>query len=130
MLRIDDQYPIPKGSTATVKPVGIFGDVAVALTPPMPVPAGLVLAGRHGASRAAAADIGQIMNRVDSIGQTLSVLMTELADSKSSKQERSRTSTAPWRRPPPLSLQLQSVVAEQNATSRRRWNHSARPRDT
>jgi len=31
MLRIDDQYTVPKGSKALVKPVGIFGDVAVAL---------------------------------------------------------------------------------------------------
>jgi phospholipid/cholesterol/gamma-HCH transport system substrate-binding protein len=38
-LQIDDQYTVPKGSKATVKPVGIFGDVAVALTPPQPVPA-------------------------------------------------------------------------------------------
>src|SRR5690242_20801618 len=28
MLSVDDQYKIPKGSTATVKAVGIFGDVA------------------------------------------------------------------------------------------------------
>src|SRR5215468_12742360 len=34
MLRINNEYTIPKGSTASVKPVGIFGDVAVALNPP------------------------------------------------------------------------------------------------
>ncbi|HTE46955.1 MAG TPA: MlaD family protein, partial [Gemmatimonadaceae bacterium] len=38
LLRIDDKFQVPKGSKATVKAIGIFGDVAVALTPPVPVP--------------------------------------------------------------------------------------------
>ena len=33
-LRVNDEYAIPQGSTATVVPIGIFGDQAVALTPP------------------------------------------------------------------------------------------------
>ena len=37
-LRVDNDVQVPKGSMATVKPVGIFGDVAVALTPNVPVP--------------------------------------------------------------------------------------------
>ena len=36
-LRIDDDYPIPDNSVATVVPVGIFGDQSIALTPASPV---------------------------------------------------------------------------------------------
>jgi len=113
MLRIDDQYTIPKGSTATVKPVGIFGDVAIALTPPIPVPAGSYAAGDTVPPGPASSDIGQIMNRVDSIGATLSVLMHGLQEQiveAGTLKDISRTmaSTAA------LSLQLQKVVAEQN----------------
>jgi phospholipid/cholesterol/gamma-HCH transport system substrate-binding protein len=78
MLRIDDQYTVPKGSTAIVKPVGIFGDVAVALMPPIPVPATSYSPGDTVPPGPAAADIGQIMNRVDTIGQSVSVLMHAL----------------------------------------------------
>ena len=35
-LRIEDQYGIPVGSTASVVPVGIFGDQAIALIPERP----------------------------------------------------------------------------------------------
>jgi phospholipid/cholesterol/gamma-HCH transport system substrate-binding protein len=113
MLRIDDQYTVPKGSTATVKPVGIFGDVAIALTPPIPVPAGSYAAGDTVPPGPASADIGQIMNRVDSIGATLSVLMHGLQEQiveAGTLKDISRTmaSTAA------LSLQLQKVVTEQN----------------
>ena len=33
-LRVNEDYAVPDGSTATVVPIGIFGDMAVALTPP------------------------------------------------------------------------------------------------
>lgn len=35
-LRIEDQYRVPQGSVATIVPNGLFGDMAVALTPPAP----------------------------------------------------------------------------------------------
>jgi len=113
MLRIDDQYTIPKGSTATVKPVGIFGDVAVALTPPIPVPAASYAPGDTVPPGPASADVGQIMNRVDSIGATLSLLMRSLQQQiieAGTLKDINRTvaSTAA------LSLQLQKVLAEQN----------------
>ena len=38
MIRIDNQYTVPKGSTAVVKPVGIFGDVAVRSCRRLPFP--------------------------------------------------------------------------------------------
>jgi phospholipid/cholesterol/gamma-HCH transport system substrate-binding protein len=37
-LRIDDEYRVPKGTTASVIAAGIFGDKAVALTPSRPNP--------------------------------------------------------------------------------------------
>jgi phospholipid/cholesterol/gamma-HCH transport system substrate-binding protein len=68
MLRIDDNYTIPKGSTASVKPVGIFGDVAVAITPPRPVPATSYASGDTIPPGAPTPDIAEILGRVDSIG--------------------------------------------------------------
>lgn len=73
-LQIDDQFSVPKGSAATVKPVGIFGDVSVALTPPKPVPAANYSPGDTVPPGPPAADIGEIMNRADSIAASVSVL--------------------------------------------------------
>jgi len=113
MLRIDDQYTVPKGSTASVKPVGIFGDVAVALTPPAVVPEASYAPGDTVAPGPASADIGQIMSRVDTIGVTLSVLMhslqQQIVEAGTLKDiNRTVASTAA------LSVQLQKVLTEQN----------------
>jgi len=113
MIRIDDQFTVPKGSTATVKPVGIFGDVAVALTPPIPVPAASYAPGDTLPPGAPSADIGEIFNRVDSIGQSLSVLaralQTQVIEAGTLNDfHRAIASMAA------LSAQLQGVVAEQN----------------
>ena len=113
MLRIDDQYTIPKGSTAIVKPVGIFGDVAVALLPPIPVPPTSYVSGDTVPPGPAAADIGQIMNRVDTIGQSISVLTHALQEQviqAGTLKELHRT----MRSAADLSAQLQKVVAQQN----------------
>jgi phospholipid/cholesterol/gamma-HCH transport system substrate-binding protein len=75
MLRIDDKYPVPKGSTAAVKAVGIFGDVAIALTPPTPVPEAAYAAGDTVPPGPVSADMDLILSRVDSIGRAASVLM-------------------------------------------------------
>lgn len=113
MLRIDDQYTIPKGSKATVKPVGIFGDVAVALTPPQPVPATNYATGDTVPPGPSTPDISQIMDRVDSIGQTLSVLTnalkTQVVEAGTLKDIHRTIASAAT-----LSTQLQSVVALQN----------------
>ena len=113
MLRIDDQYTVPKGSTASVKPVGVFGDVAVALTPPAVVPEASYAPGDTVAPGPASADIGQIMSRVDTIGVTLSVLMhslqQQIVEAGTLKDiNRTVASTAA------LSVQLQKVLTEQN----------------
>jgi len=113
MLRIDDQYTIPKGSTAVVKPVGIFGDVAVALMPPLPVPPTSYSPGDTVPPGPAAADISQIMTRVDTIGQSISLLAHALQEQviqagTLKDVQRTMASAAA------LSLQLQRVVAQQN----------------
>jgi phospholipid/cholesterol/gamma-HCH transport system substrate-binding protein len=112
-LSINDQYTIPKGSTATVKSVGIFGDVAVALTPPIPVPAASYAAGDTLPPGPPAADFDQILSRVDTIGQSVSVLaralQKEVIEAGTLKDlHRTIASTAG------LSAQLQSVLLQQN----------------
>jgi phospholipid/cholesterol/gamma-HCH transport system substrate-binding protein len=113
LLRIDDQYQIPKGSVATVKAIGIFGDVSVALTPPTPVPAESYVANDTVPPGPASADINEIMDRVDSIGRSVSVLTkaleVQVVQAGTLKDiGRIMASTAK------LSAQMQTVVAEQN----------------
>jgi phospholipid/cholesterol/gamma-HCH transport system substrate-binding protein len=112
-LSIDDQYTIPKGSTAKVKSVGIFGDVAVALTPPIPVPAASYSPGDTVPPGPPSADFDEIMGRVDTIGQSVSLLaralQKEVIEAGTLKDlHRTIASTAA------LSAQLQSVLAQQN----------------
>src|SRR3954463_6307751 len=78
LIRINDEYKVPKGSKATVKAIGIFGDVAVALTPPTPPPAQDYAPGDTVPPGAPSADVDVIMSRVDSIGAATSVLMHAL----------------------------------------------------
>jgi phospholipid/cholesterol/gamma-HCH transport system substrate-binding protein len=112
-LSINDQYTIPKGSTATVKSVGIFGDVAVALTPPIPVPTASYAAGDTLPPGPPAADFDQILSRVDTIGESVSLLaralQKEVIEAGTLKDlHRTIASTAA------LSGQLQSVLLQQN----------------
>ncbi|HEY9226398.1 MAG TPA: MlaD family protein [Gemmatimonadaceae bacterium] len=113
LLRIDDKYTIPKGSTAAVKAVGIFGDVAVALTPPTPVPQASYASGDTVASGPGAADVDQILSHVDSVGRAATLLMKALQDQiiatgTLTDLHKTVASTAA------LSVQLQRVIAEQN----------------
>jgi phospholipid/cholesterol/gamma-HCH transport system substrate-binding protein len=113
MLSISDKYPIPKGSAATVKAVGIFGDVAVSLTPPIPVPTASYTAGDTVPPGPPSADVNAIMDRVDSIGRNVSVLTSALQKQiveagTFNDIHKTLAATAA------LSLQLQQVVAEQN----------------
>jgi phospholipid/cholesterol/gamma-HCH transport system substrate-binding protein len=73
-LRIDNDVRIPARSVATVKPVGIFGDVAVALTPPKPLPNTFYAARDTVPAGPATPDIADIYNRVDSIGESVARL--------------------------------------------------------
>lgn len=113
MLKIDDQYTIPKGSTATVKAVGIFGDVAIGLTPPIPVPTTSYSPGDTLPPGPPSADVTQIMNRVDSIGQSISVLTKALQQQvieAGTLKDIHRTIAAAAA----VSTQLQGVILEQN----------------
>src|SRR3954469_2607380 len=78
LLRINDEYKVPKGSKATVKPIGIFGDVAVALTPPNPAPNVDFSPGDTVPPGPASADVDLILSRVDSISTATSFLMHAL----------------------------------------------------
>lgn len=113
MINVKNDYKVPKGSTATVKAVGIFGDVAVALTPPTPAPAQDYAPGDTVPTGQPAADVDQIMTHVDSITQTTQALLTalkaEIIDAGTLRDaHRAITAAAA------LSTQLQAVVAEQN----------------
>ena len=77
-MRIDNQYSIPKGSNAVVKPIGIFGDVAVALTPPVPLTSASYASGDTVPPGPPAPDFNQILTRMDTIGQTISLLTRSL----------------------------------------------------
>jgi phospholipid/cholesterol/gamma-HCH transport system substrate-binding protein len=79
VLRIQDEYRVPRNSTASVVPVGIFGDVAVALMPKAPsqiayqpgdtVPTGPSPPG-----------IAEILARVDTIGRRVSTIAAALEE--------------------------------------------------
>src|SRR5258708_291099 len=73
-LRIDNDVRIPARSVATVKPVRIFGDVAVALTPPKPLPNTYYAARDTVPAGAPTPDIADIYMRVDSIGESVARL--------------------------------------------------------
>ncbi|HEY5062351.1 MAG TPA: MlaD family protein [Gemmatimonadaceae bacterium] len=113
MLSIGDKYTIPKGSKATVKAVGIFGDVSVALTPPIPVPTTSYSPGDTVPPGPPSADVNEIMDRVDSIGRNVSALthalQVDVVEAGTLKDiHRTIASTAA------LSAQIQAMVAEQN----------------
>jgi phospholipid/cholesterol/gamma-HCH transport system substrate-binding protein len=113
LIRINDEYKVPKGSKATVKAIGIFGDVAVALTPPTPPPAQDYAPGDTVPAGVAAADVDQIMSRVDSIGATTSILLRsiqqQVVEAGTLRDIHKTVASAAA-----LSAQLQAVIAEQN----------------
>jgi phospholipid/cholesterol/gamma-HCH transport system substrate-binding protein len=111
-LRIEDKYRIPRSSTASVVPVGIFGDVAVGLTPKAPsriayeagdtVPAGPSPPG-----------IAEILARVDTIGRRVSRITAALEDqlvAGGAFRDVRETIDAAQR----LTLQLNRVATEQS----------------
>lgn len=112
-LSVNDEYKVPKGSKATVKAIGIFGDVAVALTPPTPTPLADYAPGDTVPAGPAAADIDQIMSRADSIAGTTSLLLRgmqkQIVEAGTLNDLHKTMASAAA-----LSVQLQAVVAEQN----------------
>jgi phospholipid/cholesterol/gamma-HCH transport system substrate-binding protein len=113
LLRIDDKFEVPKGSRATVKAIGIFGDVSVALTPPTPVPAASYVSDDTVPPGPPSADINEIMDHVDSIGRSVSVLTkaleVDVVQAGTLKDiHRTIVSAAT------VSAQLQAMIVEQN----------------
>jgi phospholipid/cholesterol/gamma-HCH transport system substrate-binding protein len=119
VLRVNNDVKVPRNSVASVKPVGIFGDAAIALTPKGPSklsfnPGDTVPVGPGDT------DIQQIENRVDSIGQTVHLMLktinAELVVSggirdmrKSLANAQAMTASAAV-----LSAQLTAIAQEQN----------------
>jgi phospholipid/cholesterol/gamma-HCH transport system substrate-binding protein len=77
-LRITSDQGIPRGSTASVVPVGIFGDVAIAFKPPLPLPPTHYVAGDTVPVGASPPDMGAILARVDTIGTSVSRLASAI----------------------------------------------------
>jgi phospholipid/cholesterol/gamma-HCH transport system substrate-binding protein len=77
LLRINNDVKVPKNSVASVKPIGIFGDAAVALTPKGPsrvvFAPGDTVPGGPGET-----DIQAIENKVDSIAGTVQLMTKTL----------------------------------------------------
>jgi phospholipid/cholesterol/gamma-HCH transport system substrate-binding protein len=74
----EKKFRVPKGSTATVQPVGIFGDVEVALAPPMPLPTESYQAGDTIPPGVSPIGMSAILARVDTIGVSVQKLTTAL----------------------------------------------------
>jgi phospholipid/cholesterol/gamma-HCH transport system substrate-binding protein len=119
VLRVNDDVKVPRNSVASVKPVGIFGDAAIALTPtgPSPVsynPGDTVKVGPSDA------DIQVIMNHVDSISTTVQAMTKAInADLVASggirDMRRSMANAAAMTASAAqLSAQLNTIAAEQN----------------
>jgi phospholipid/cholesterol/gamma-HCH transport system substrate-binding protein len=119
ILRVNDGIKVPKNSFASVKPIGIFGDAAVGLTPKGPssvsfAPNDTVPVGPSDT------DIQAIMNRVDSIGATVQLmtktLNAELVAAGGFKDMRKTMANAAElsANASRLSVQLNAIAAEQN----------------
>jgi phospholipid/cholesterol/gamma-HCH transport system substrate-binding protein len=112
-LQIDDDRRIPLGSVATVQPVGIFGDVQVALQPKLGPNPKSYAAGDTVPAGPPTPSIGDVLSRVDSIGQSVNAmtqaLEAELVQAGGLRDlRRTIASTAQ------LTAQMQAIAAEQN----------------
>jgi phospholipid/cholesterol/gamma-HCH transport system substrate-binding protein len=118
-LRVNDDVKVPKNSIASVKPIGIFGDAAIALTPRGPsavsfAPNDTVPVGPG------ETDIQAIENKVDSIAGTVHVMVNTLnaelfaaggiRDMRRSLANAAALSASAAQ----LSQQLTAIAAEQN----------------
>ena len=119
LLRVDNDVRVPKNSVASVKPIGIFGDAAIALTPTGPstvsfAPNDTVPVGPGDT------DIQAIENKVDSIASTVNAmtktLNAELFASGGIRDIRRSLANAATlsASAAELSVQLNKIAAEQN----------------
>jgi phospholipid/cholesterol/gamma-HCH transport system substrate-binding protein len=118
-LRVDDDIKVPRSSLASVKPIGIFGDAAIALTPKGPgksyfAPGDTVPVGPGDT------DIQAIENKVDSIAGTVNsmtnLLNKELFASGGIRDIRKSMANAATvsANAAQLSIQLNDIAREQN----------------
>jgi phospholipid/cholesterol/gamma-HCH transport system substrate-binding protein len=119
LLRVNNDVKVPKNSVASVKPIGIFGDAAIALTPKGPsrvyfAPGDTVPVGPG------ETDIQAIENKVDSIASTVHLmtktLNAELFASGGIRDIRRSLANAAAlsAHAAQLSQQLNAIAAEQN----------------
>jgi phospholipid/cholesterol/gamma-HCH transport system substrate-binding protein len=76
-LRIDKQYKVPLGSTATVVTNGIFGDMAVALTPARPDPRSFS-PGDTVPVGPSAPGIAELTSKADSVATSVNAITTAM----------------------------------------------------
>jgi len=111
-MKIDEGYRIPRTSTASVKAIGIFGDVAVALTPSKPSPTAYN-PGDTVPSVAGVGGVDQLTAQMDSISRSVAritkALEVEFIQAGALRDLRRTAASAAT-----FSNQLQSIAAEQN----------------
>lgn len=127
MYRIEDEYQIPQSATASVIAVGIFGDVAIALSPkdatgPFYQPGDTVPTGP------AAPGMAQIVSKVDSITTTVNSLVRSLDTQlvqNGGLQDIRRTLASTQQ----LTVQLGAIAREQNRNMSRTFASVQRTAD-
>jgi phospholipid/cholesterol/gamma-HCH transport system substrate-binding protein len=121
-LRVNNDVKVPKNSVASVKPIGIFGDAAIALTPKGPSriyfqPGDTVPVGPG------ETDIQAIENKVDSIAGTVNLMVktlnAELVASGGLRDIRRSMANAAMlsANPAQLSMQLNTMASFRRAAS-------------
>ena len=68
-MQIDRQYQVPEGTTATVQSVSLFGDKAIALTPPRRPTGSYIAVGDTVPAGRAAPTIDELMFRLDTVSR-------------------------------------------------------------
>ena len=114
VMRVNNQYHVPKSAKATVRAVGFFGDVAVALTPRLGSDLTTVyVEGDTIPSGPPEAGVAEIMTKADSISGALNTiihsLQVEVVDAGGLRDLRTTIASTSA-----LAVQLQNIAAEQN----------------
>lgn len=118
-FRVGKQYKVPRGTVATVVANGIFGDMAIALTPKAPNP-NSIPAGDTVPVGPSAPGIAQITGKADSIATSVNAMTTALnrqlieAGGVEDLRKTLATSNQMMLNFNRLVLQFSSIAAEQN----------------
>lgn len=112
-MRVYNRYKVPKGTTASVAPNGVFGDMMVAMKPSQPTGAFFAI-GDTIPSGAPMVGIGEVLTKVDAISQDVQALTkalrSELVDNGGLAEVRRTVSSANA-----LIESLNSIAAQQSA---------------